>query len=69
MNEPDQYFSREWYTPRQVIRLLGLSKSTFWRRVHEGALVARQDGPKTYRINRRAILTYLEERQTFDPSK
>ena len=48
--------------------LLGMSKSTFWRRVHEGALVARRDGPRSYRISREALASYLEENKTFDPA-
>ena len=59
---------REWYTPRQAIRLLGMTKSTFWRRVHEGAIVARRDGPRTYRVSRQALNDYLAENKTFDPA-
>lgn len=60
-------FTRPWHTPRQAMKFLGMTKSTFWRRVHEGAIIARQDGPRTYRINHQALLDYLEENKTFDP--
>jgi excisionase family DNA binding protein len=65
---PAPFKVREWLTPRQVMGLLGMSKSTFWRRVHEGALVARRDGPRSYRISREALAAYLEENKTFDPA-
>ena len=58
----------EWYTPAQAMRILGMSKSTFWRRIHEGTLVARQDGPRTYRVSGEALRAYLEENRTFDPA-
>ena len=57
-----------WLTPAQAMRIMGMSKSTFWRRIHEGAIVARKDGPKTYRIHRQSLLDYLEENITFNPA-
>ena len=59
---------REWFTPRQAMNYLGMSKSTFWRRVHDGAIIARQDGPRTYRVSRRELANYLDENKTFDPA-
>ena len=61
--------ARNWFTPRQAIKILGMSKSTFWRRVHEGAITARRDGPRTYRISRQSLIDYLNENKTFDPAK
>ncbi|MBF0529072.1 MAG: hypothetical protein HQK55_07345 [Deltaproteobacteria bacterium] len=45
-----------------------MTKSTFWRRVHDGAIIARQDGPRTYRVSRRELMNYLDENKTFDPA-
>jgi excisionase family DNA binding protein len=59
---------RDWYTPTQARNILGMSKSTFWRRVHDGSIVARQDGPRCYRVSRRALIDYQEENKTFDPA-
>jgi excisionase family DNA binding protein len=59
---------KNWFSPEEARRLLGLSKSTFWRRVHEGAIVARRDGPRSYRISRQALAAYCRENVTFDPA-
>ena len=55
-----------WYKPAEAMRIMGMTKSTFWRRVHDGTIVARRDGPRTYRISAEALLTYLDESRTMD---
>lgn len=57
-----------WMTPAEAQHFLGMSKSTFWRRVHDGSIVARRDGPKSYRVSARAVLDYIQENATFDPA-
>lgn len=55
----------EWLTPRQAIKLLGMSKSTFWRRVQSGDIVGRRDGPRTYRFRRDVLEAYIQAHLTF----
>ena len=57
-----------WMTPAEAQHFLGMSKSTFWRRVHDGSIIARRDGPKSYRVSTRAVLDYIQENATFDPA-
>ena len=58
--DENSLLTTKWYTPAEAIKILQISKSTFWRKIHDGSIKHRQDGPKTYRISETALLDYLK---------
>ena len=58
---------REWYTPKQVKGILGVSRQTVHRAIHSGALAAESFGgvrrAGTWRISHKALLDYIASGQ------
>jgi excisionase family DNA binding protein len=53
---------RAWYSVAEVAQLLGVSRTTVWRWIRAGQLPARRVGPRTLRVERRAV-----EARSFSP--
>jgi excisionase family DNA binding protein len=46
---------RAWYSVAEVAQLLGVSRTTVWRWIRAGQLPARRMGPRTLRVDKRAL--------------
>jgi excisionase family DNA binding protein len=51
---------RVWYSVAEVAQLLGVSRTTVWRWIRAGQLPARRIGPRTLRVERRALAVVAE---------
>ena len=52
--------TREWLTYKEAEQLVGLSRTTLWKIINEGAIEHRKIG-RAVRINRESLAAYMRQ--------